>query len=157
MAALQAAQWVRAAGGVVMLDAERVKETTLDLLPHSDYQVVSERFARQATDSDDPAEGARILHERYGQVAVVTCGERGSWLAAPGEFFHTPAFTVETVDTTGAGDVFHGAFMHGVLAGWSLRTTARFASAVAALKCRELGGRAGIPSLSEVQALLDAL
>jgi ribokinase len=153
-AALQAAQWVRASGGVVMLDAERVKETTLELLPHCDYQVVSERFARQATGSDDPAEGARILHERYDQVAVVTCGERGSWLAAREEFFHTPAFQVDVVDTTGAGDVFHGAFLHGVLEGWSLRETARFAAAVAALKCRKLGGRAGIPSPGEVQALL---
>jgi sulfofructose kinase len=73
---------------------------------------------------------------------------------AGGEFFHQPAFRVRVVDTTGCGDVFHGAFLYGVLRGWDLRRVARFASAVAALKCRKLGGRAGIPRLGEVEEFL---
>jgi len=58
------------------------------------------------------------------------------------------------VDTTGAGDVFHGAFACGVALGYDLRENLRFASAVAALKCRKLGGRAGIPTMDEVRAFL---
>ena len=68
--------------------------------------------------------------------------------------FHTPSFDVEVLDTTGCGDVFHGAYIVGQLHGWGLRETAQFASAVAALKARKLGGRAGIPTFDETIAFL---
>lgn len=58
------------------------------------------------------------------------------------------------MDTTGAGDVFHGGYLYGLLRKWPLKDTIRFASAVAAMKCRKLGGRAGIPRLSEVREFL---
>jgi len=58
------------------------------------------------------------------------------------------------VDTSGAGDVFHGAFAYGIALGYDLRANLRFASAVAALKCRSLGGRAGIPTMDEVREFL---
>jgi sugar/nucleoside kinase (ribokinase family) len=61
---------------------------------------------------------------------------------------------VDVVDTTGAGDVFHGAYLHGYLQGWPASQKLAFASATAALKCRRLGGRAGIPSSEEVLAFL---
>lgn len=61
------------------------------------------------------------------------------------------------MDTTGAGDVFHGGLLFALLRGRPLRQALRFASATAALKCRELGGRAGIPSLGEVEALMGQL
>jgi ribokinase len=85
---------------------------------------------------------------------VVTSGKHGSWTASDGDTFATPAFDVPVVDTTGAGDVFHGGFLYGLLQDWDLPTVARFAAATAALKCRKLGGRAGIPSLSEVMSFL---
>ena len=88
-----------------------------------------------------------------GSVAVVTDGERGSWCASDEGAFHVPAYPVEVVDTTGAGDVFHGAFLFAVTRGWSLRRSLAIASAAAALKCRALGGRAGIPRLEEALAL----
>ncbi len=61
-----------------------------------------------------------------------------------------PSFRLDAIDTTGAGDVFHGGYIFGILKGWSLQDTLRFATAFAALKCREVGGRKGIPTLSEV-------
>lgn len=155
-AALRAAQIMQAAGGLVMIDAERVKEQTLELLPYCDALVVSENFGREATGENEPERSAQALHNRYGKLVVVTAGEQGSWCVAPGEAFHTPAFAIEVVDTTGAGDVFHGGFLYGLLQGWSLRQVARFASATAALACRAIGGRAGIPTLTEVEALLRA-
>ena len=72
----------------------------------------------------------------------------------PTVFRRLPAFSVEVVDTTGCGDVFHGAFTYGLAQGWDVARNARFASAVAALKCRALGGRTGIPSRAEVEAFL---
>jgi ribokinase len=68
--------------------------------------------------------------------------------------FATAAFPVPVVDTTGAGDVFHGAYLYGLLRGWDLARTAEFAGATAALKCSGLGGRAGIPRLAEVLSFL---
>jgi sulfofructose kinase len=58
------------------------------------------------------------------------------------------------VDTTGAGDVFHAGFIYGLLRNWEIAEILRFANAVAALKCRDLGGRRGIPTLEEVNRLL---
>lgn len=70
--------------------------------------------------------------------------------------YQQAAFAIETVDTTGCGDAFHAAFIHGLLEGWAPPHLLRFAAAVAALKCRRLGGRAGLPTLPEVEAFLRA-
>lgn len=153
--ALCAARLMHKTGGLVMIDAERVSDGALDLLPLCDVQIVSERFGREATGHTDPASAARALNARFGGVSVVTAGERGSWCATPDDFFHTRAFPVEAVDTTGAGDVFHGAFLYGLLSDLPLRETARLAAATAALKCRAPGGRAGIPTLTEVRTLIN--
>ncbi len=153
-AALEAAHVMHQAGGLVMIDSERFKETTLELLPHCDFQIVSERFGRETTGEEAADQAARALHKRYGSVVVVTAGASGSWCVSRDDAFHTPAFAVPVVDTTGAGDVFHGGFLYGLLQGWPLRQTARFASAAAALKCRSAGGRAGIPTLPEIDTLL---
>ncbi len=152
--ALEAAWIMRDAGGLVLLDAERFKESTVPLLPYCDVQIVSERFGRESTGEPDPARAARALHARYGKLVVVTAGEQGSWCVSREEAFHTPAFRVSVEDTTGAGDVFHGAFLYGLLQHWPVRRVARFASAAAALKCRKAGGRAGIPTRQEIDELL---
>ena len=103
--------------------------------------------------SDTLTAGAAAL--RFGpRLIVQTEGAGGSYTVAAHERFHTPAFAAPVVDTTGAGDVFHGAYIVGLLHGWDLRGIAQFATAVAAIKCAKLGGRAGIPSLAETQAFL---
>jgi ribokinase len=153
-AAIAAAGWMRKAGGKVMIDGERISDVALRLLPLCDYMVLSEHFARAATGDDDLARAARALQREHGGVAVVTEGEKGCWCATDDEAFHTPTFPVKALDTTGAGDVFHGGLLFALLRGQPLRRALRFASATAALKCRALGGRAGIPSLAEVEAML---
>ncbi len=86
----------------------------------------------------------------YGpEAAVVTLGERGCAALTGSGLLEVPGFEVDAVDTTGAGDVFHGAFIFGVLEGWDIERICIFSNAVAALKCRRLGGRAGIPNLQE--------
>ncbi len=89
-------------------------------------------------------------------VVVVTEGEHGSWCATSDGQFHLPAYPVRPLDTTGAGDVFHGAFLYGRARGWDLRRSLALASAAASLKCRALGGRAGIPTLEEALSLVES-
>ncbi len=84
----------------------------------------------------------------------MTAGRAGAYAVAGDDAWHQPAFPVAVRDTTGAGDVFHGAYLFGVLQGWELRRTVAFAAAAAALKCRALGGRAGIPTLAETARFL---
>jgi sugar/nucleoside kinase (ribokinase family) len=76
------------------------------------------------------------------------------WGLSQGHLLEIPGFAVNAVDTNGAGDVFHGACAIGELKDWSFDWTLTFASAVAAMKCRSLGGRAGIPSMNEVAEFL---
>ena len=94
------------------------------------------------------------LH-RYGPSVVgITLGAEGCWYSIGAGPMHQPAFSVQVVDTTGAGDTFHGAIAYGLARGWEVPRTVEFASAVAALKCRALGGRSGIPSLQETLVFL---
>jgi sugar/nucleoside kinase (ribokinase family) len=91
------------------------------------------------------------------RVVVVTEGEHGSWCASEGGTFRVPAFPVpHMVDTTGAGDVYHGAFLFARARGSDLKEALSLASATAALKCRALGGRAGIPTIEEVRTLIES-
>jgi sulfofructose kinase len=154
-AAVEIAKAARDSGTKVSIDAEKAVPGVRRLLNLTDLLVVPEDFSYQLTGETDPEKAARLLHRRHGsELVCITAGERGCFCLAGGEFFHQPAFRVRVVDTTGCGDVFHGAFLYGVLRGWDLRRVARFASAVAALKCRKLGGRAGIPRLEEVEEFL---
>jgi ribokinase len=141
----------------VMLDAGRVREGMLELARLSDYVVASEEFVRDMELPDFFKDETGFLMRARGLfpgVFTVTYGERGSVTLIDGEVVHQPAFNVEAVDTTGAGDVFHGGYAFGLLKGWSLGDTLRFASALAAMKCMCLGGRAGIPSFEAVMEFL---
>ena len=98
---------------------------------------------------------AQALRDPGPPVVVITEGERGAVCVEPAGAYRVPAFAVEPmVDTTGAGDVYHGAFLFARARGCSVRDSLLLASATAALKCRRLGGRAGIPSLAEAEALM---
>ena len=84
----------------------------------------------------------------------ITAGEEGCYWLSDGEPHHHQAFHVEVVDTTGAGDVFHGAFAYGLAREWGYERCVEFASAAAALSCRVLGGRKGMPTLREVERMM---
>jgi len=154
-ASLPAAKRARSAGVFVSLDAETVEERTPELLAHVDLVIGSREFAREYTGFEDPEAAARSLRDQGPRVAGVTLGNEGSVFCEGSELFFQEAFPVDVVDTTGAGDVFHGAFAFGVLQGWSTRACAVFSSAVAAMKCTGLGGRQAIPSLPEVRLFLE--
>jgi ribokinase len=117
---------------------------------------VSRRFARALTGKTVPADILRALAAFGPRCVGLTQGAAGSALWHQGEIIDVPGFPVEVVDTTGAGDVFHGAFLCGLLRGWEARDILQFANAVSALKCTSLGGRTGIPRIEEVWRFLAA-
>jgi sulfofructose kinase len=154
---IHAAQFANAQTVPVMLDAGHVRKGMIELAGLSDYVVASEEFARELTARGEVfnAEKAILHMKSFGaKTATITLGERGSISISGDDVFSTPAFPVNVVDTTGAGDVFHGGYIYGLMKEWNIRSVIRFASAFAALKCTRPGGREGIPSLREVNALL---
>lgn len=155
-AALKAARIAREAGVPVILDADSLsRPDDIDtLLWLTDYLIASRVFAEALTGDSGPVASAKALSGYGSSVTVVTSGEEGSYTLAGDGSFHTPAFPVDVVDTTGAGDVYHGAFVYGLLQGWELEKTAEFASAVAAMSCTRLGGRTGIPDLEDAMSFL---
>lgn len=153
-ASLEAARRAGAAGVPVMIDAGRLRPGMLALCRLSRYIVASEEFSRALAPTH---EDTLVRLSRYGPSSVtITLGPRGSVTWAGGRVFYTPAFKVRAVDTTGAGDVFHGGYIYGLLSGWSIERTVTFASAFAALKCRHPGGRTGIPTLEETLRFMNS-
>jgi sulfofructose kinase len=157
-AALQAARWMKAAGKTVVMDGNKTSAPIgahlRALVPYVDVLITGEGFAAKLTGIEDIWEAGAAVLKIGPRVFVETVGDRGSYTVTAHERFHTPAFQVDVVDTTGAGDVFHGAYIVGLLQGWNLRQIALFSSAVAAIKCTQLGGRSGIPSFEETLAFL---
>ncbi len=138
----------------VMLDAGRNRPGMLELARLSDYVVASGEFAKDLG-WDLSEEGLQREKEKLGvKVLTVTLGEQGSITVSYNMFLRIPAFSVKAIDTTGAGDAFHGGYLYGLLQEWNLRDTIIFASAVAAMKCTKIGGRDGIPNLREVNVFL---
>lgn len=155
-AALSAARTAREAGRPVVIDAGTLREGIRELLPLCDHIVASEVFAGQIAPGGSTDDALDALAEYGPSLAAVTLGERGCAVLTGGERFVSPGFAVDAVDTTGAGDVFHGAWLHGVLEGWDARRIAAFANAVAAMACRGLGGRTAIPGAAEAVAFIEA-
>lgn len=153
---LHAAREARAAGVPVMLDAGRLREGMADIAGASDYVVGSEEFALGLGWRGEPVGFRETAKRLTPGTLTITLGERGSvtFQGQEDDIISVPAFAVRTVDTTGAGDVFHGGYIYGLLKGWDIRETLRFASALAAMKCRSVGGRAGIPGLEAVMEFL---
>lgn len=153
-AAIQAARWAREAGVKICYDGNHPRPGLDELLPLVDWLVVARPFPAAYTGLSDPQQAAEALLVLGPEVLVVTDGERGCQVWAGGGRFRADGFPVPAVDTTGAGDAFHGAFIYAMLQDWKMQRVVRFANAAAALNCLSLGGRRGLPSLPQVQALL---
>ncbi len=151
---LYAAKTARNLNIPVMLDAGSLREGMLDIAAHCDYVVASEEFAKELGWSENPEEFAREVKKLYCRVVTFTFGNKGSITYHNSEVIRVPAFKVNVVDTTGSGDVFHGGYVFGILQGWEIIDSIRFASALAAMKCQKIGGRTGIPTLNEVTKFL---
>ncbi len=156
--AIRAAQIARAAGIPVVADLESDQGPRFsELLALVDHLIVSWSFAERLTGASDPAAAARALAASGHRAVVVTRGDKGCWYLGSEEPHvprHRPAFEVDVVDTTGCGDVFHGAYAAGLVEGLDLAARVRLASAAAALKATQAGGQAGIPRRAAVEQFL---
>lgn len=154
-AAARAAAIANEHGIPVVMDAETVKDGTDALVRTTDLLVASSRFPKLYTGEDDPAEALSSLVAAGPTLAVMTLGGRGALaMNRAGETLMSPGYVVNAVDTTGAGDTFHGAFVYGLLAGWSVDETLDFSNAAAALGCTAVGARGGVVGLDQVNALM---
>jgi sulfofructose kinase len=145
---LAGAAFARAHGAKVVIDADyhrgRYPAEAFRLL---DVVVGSEDFYNAHFPEGSREENCKAMLAMGPEAVVFTFGERGCVGMDAEGYFELPAYKVEAADTTGAGDVFHGAYLYGMLQGWGAAETARFASAVAAIKCTRIGGRAAMPDL----------
>ena len=156
---LRAAKIARAAGIPVVSDIENDQHPqTHELLAQVNHLILSEDFAFHLTHTQDPAEAVRRLYSPIRALVAVTCGAQGCWFQTDGAsgVQHQPAFEVDVVDTTGCGDVFHGAYAAALAQGMAPTARIKFASAVAAIKATQRGGQAGAPTRPAVEAFLQA-
>ncbi len=150
-----AARIARAHGIPVSVDVDTIYKGFDRVLPFVDYLVASSEFPGRWTKEEDPFRALTLIQKEYGmRVAAMTLGAHGALALEDGKFHYSPAFVVNCVDTTGAGDVFHGAFCYAVLEEMPMREALDFANALAALNCTAIGARGGIRGISEARALM---
>ncbi len=154
-AALLSATWAKEEGIKTMLDAETPqKKELLPLIKLIDFLIVPEEFALGFSGTNSAEKATEFFLKQGPQLIVITQGGNGCLTGTDKKRFFQPAFNVPVVDTTGCGDVFHGGFIYGLLKDWPIEIISEFASAVAAIKCEKLGGRAGCPSFGRVKDFL---
>ncbi|MCE5199422.1 MAG: PfkB family carbohydrate kinase [Armatimonadota bacterium] len=131
-------------------------ERNAALLRQVDVLIAPRHYARKIGCGDNLDAALDAIHDLGPTTAVITLGSDGWVYSDPSGRGSGNAFKVDVVDTTGAGDTFHGAFAYGLASKWDTRRCAEFASAVAAIKCTKRGGRTGIPSLKQVEEFVTA-
>jgi sugar/nucleoside kinase (ribokinase family) len=149
-AAQQAAHFARSHSIPVIVDIHEPSQPSLDLLSLADYAIIPRQLADVLTSKK--GDYSKVLHKlkaRGVKVPIVTLGSEGCTFLHQEKIFRLPAFKVKVVDTTGAGDCFHGAFCFALVRDFAVPEAIGFASAVAAMCCMRLGGRSGIPTYEQ--------
>ncbi len=155
-AAIRCAKWAKDEGIPTVIDIDKVEPLTSELIGEIDFVITSSRFPPLFTGIPDREKALHELQKHTAGFLCATLGDEGVMALINGQILHVKGFKVNAVDTTGAGDVFHAGFSYGLLQNWEVTEILKFANAVAALKCRDLGGRKGIPTLEETQKFLKA-
>ena len=156
-ASARAAKFARDAGLPTIADVDKVRPGLGELLGHVDAIIASEDFPTQLTGHEHLGHALAAMAREFGAPLVcVTLGKEGSLAWCQGRELRTPAFAVDCVDSTGAGDLFRAGFAAACLRAdvQDLETALGYANAVAALNCRALGARGAIPSADEVERLM---
>ncbi len=156
-AALQAARWAKEEKIPTVIDLDKIEALTPELIKEIDFVVTSARFPTLFTGISDREKALIELQKQIPGFLCATLGHEGAMALVDGQILYAKGFRMKAVDTTGAGDVFHAGFIHGLLQNWEVEEILRFANAAAALKCRDLGGRRGIPTLEVAQKFLKQL
>ncbi len=154
-AVARAAEIARQHNIPVTVDVDTIYHGFDKVMPNIDYLVASSEFPGQWTAEHDPFKALEQIRGEYRmRMAAMTLGAHGALALDDDGFSYSPAFVVNCVDTTGAGDVFHGAFCYAVLQGMSTRDTLEFSNAMAALNCTALGARGRIGTVEQAKALI---
>ena len=158
LAATVAARAAREAGVRTVIDVEKLRPGTEELLQHIDVIIAAEAFPSELTGLPDLGAALREMARRFEPaLTCATLGPKGSLSLVDGKEVRTPAFDLHVVDTTGAGDAFRAGFIAGWLSGGAnpnVHDVLRYAHGVAALNCRGLGARDGLPRHDEVEELI---
>jgi sulfofructose kinase len=154
-AATKAATWARAANIPVIADLDDLYPGVDALLPLIDYLITSIDIPGRICGESDLRKSLPIVRSRFGaRLTAATLGHDGVLAYDGAQFHYAPAFRVEAVDTTGAGDIFHAGFIFGLLQGWPLQRQLEFACAAAALNCTGIGARGHIAPVAEIENLI---
>ena len=154
-ACAQAAKWARKAGIPVLADLDTVYKKVEQIFPLIDYLIASANFLPAVTGHNDPFRVLEYMAREYKiRAPGMTLGRDGALLYSEGRFYYSPGFVIETVDTTGAGDIFHGAFAYGLLQEWGIEKVLDFSNAMAGLNCTRVGARGGIATCTEAEKLI---
>jgi sugar/nucleoside kinase (ribokinase family) len=154
--AIRAARVARDAGALVTSDIDRLTDRTEQLAAAVTHAIFAAHVPPHLAGTNDMEAALQTLHKRFGNVVVVTMGDRGA-MAFDGDRIHyAPAFPVHAIDTTGAGDVFRGGFIYALVHRLPIDEALRTANAAAAVSCTRLGALNGVPSLAEVRDLMAA-
>jgi sulfofructose kinase len=154
-AAALAATWARDAKIPVVADLDELYPGVEALLKNLDFLLASRDIPGRLTGEPDLRKSLPALQRQYGwRLAGATLGHEGVLTWNGSRFYYSPAFHVEAVDTTGAGDIFHAGFIYGLLQGWPLQRQLDFACAAAALNCTGHGARGGIQPIENIERLI---
>jgi sulfofructose kinase len=151
-AAIRAAEVAREANVPTTSDIDRITDRTQELIDAVSIPIFAEHVPSRVSGVNDHEGALRALRRPHHQVLCVTLGENGAMALDDSGVHYAPAFEVEAVDTTGAGDVFRAGFIYAMLRRWPTDEILRFANAAAAVSCTRLGALGGIPSLEEIEA-----
>ncbi|MCL4793748.1 MAG: ribokinase [Bryobacteraceae bacterium] len=139
----------------VTVDVDTIYKGFEDVLPNVDYLITSSEFPERWTGEADPIKALTLLQDTYKmRVAAMTLGAHGALARVDQRFHYSPAFVVNCLDTTGAGDVFHGAFCYAAVKGFPIEEALEFSNAMAALNCTALGARGRIGAEVEARELI---
>ncbi|MGA8366778.1 MAG: PfkB family carbohydrate kinase, partial [Candidatus Acidiferrales bacterium] len=153
-AAAQAARWAHEENILVMGDFDNRYAGVKELLEVTDFPITSRDFPERFTGEADLLKSLpKISRDCKRRLIASTMGRLGALAWDGAQFILCPGFRVEAVDTTGAGDIFHGAFLYALVHGWEVKETLEFCCAAAALNCTALGARGGIAPLEEIEKL----
>jgi sugar/nucleoside kinase (ribokinase family) len=153
-ASIAAARIAGGSGVLVTSDIDRVTDHTAALIARSTVPIFSAHVPSALTGERDPERALRKLRKSHPGWLCVTLGTDGAMLLDGDRLHHVPAFAVEAVDTTGAGDVFRAAFIYALLQSQSPAEILRLASAAAAISCTRQGAMTSVPTLEEIEQLL---
>lgn len=152
---VQAAKIARAAGAKVLIDADHYQPELLENIDLIDVFIGSEFVYETLFHDQNYEENCRSLLQKGPSVVIFTLGAQGCAGVGPEGYFRLPTFEVPVVDTVGCGDVFHGAYLAGILEGLHAEECARLATAVSSIKCTRIGGRAAIPDRETVRKFME--